>query len=150
MTRAFAFAVHQEKPVRTEFDIASVCRSKDRQTAEIYILYSQLQQLRARMKRYAVVFEESAQAEVRESYDWSTHVGLRQLRTAFSEQLSVVPKAFPLAPEDEDLRGNSADGSRSLSHTVYDQGPQGPRVMHNLPSRAVVTRTVKCTIRQHL
>src|SRR6266567_4677781 len=63
------------------------------------------------MKRYAVVFEESAQADVRESYDWGrrawgkheVQLWVRQLRTAVSEQLAVVPKAFPLAPEDEEF-----------------------------------------------
>lgn len=28
---------------------------------------------------------------------------VRQLRTAVSEQLAVVPKAFPLAPEDDEF-----------------------------------------------
>lgn len=76
------------------------------------------------MKRYAVVFEESAQADVYESYDWGRRTWgkreaeqwgrrawgkreaeqwVRQLRTAVSEQLAVVPKAFPLAPEDEEF-----------------------------------------------
>ena len=66
------------------------------------------------MKRYAVVFEESAQADVRESYGWGWRIWgkheaqqwVRQLRTAVSEQLAVVPKAFPLAPEvDEFSKG---------------------------------------------
>ena len=59
------------------------------------------------MKRYAVVFEESAQADVRESYEWGRRTWgkqeaqqwVRQLRAAVSEQLAVVPKAFPIAPE---------------------------------------------------
>ena len=63
------------------------------------------------MKRHAVVFEESAQADVRESYEWGCRVWgkreaqqwVRQLRTAVSKQLAVVPKAFPLAPEDDEL-----------------------------------------------
>ena len=41
------------------------------------------------MKRYTVVFEQSAQSDVRESYDWG---------------------------------GDSADGSWSLSCSLYDQG----------------------------
>ena len=57
------------------------------------------------MKRYVVIFEESAQADVRESYDWGrrswdkdlAQQWVRQLRSAVSEQLSVVPKAFPLS-----------------------------------------------------
>jgi len=63
------------------------------------------------MKRYAVVFEESAQADVRESYEWGCRVWgkseaqqwVRQLRTAASKQLTVVPKGFPLAPEDDEF-----------------------------------------------
>jgi plasmid stabilization system protein ParE len=61
------------------------------------------------MKRYAVVLEESAQSDVRESYDWGRRAWgkheaqqwVRQLRKAVTNQLAVVPKAFPLAPEDE-------------------------------------------------
>ena len=61
------------------------------------------------MKRYAVVFEESAQADVRESYDWGRRVWgkyeaqqwVRQLRKAVADQLTLVPKAFPLAEDDE-------------------------------------------------
>jgi plasmid stabilization system protein ParE len=63
------------------------------------------------MKRYAVVFEESAQANVRESYDWGCRAWgkqqakqwVRQLRTAVSQQLAIVPKGFSLAPEDDEL-----------------------------------------------
>jgi plasmid stabilization system protein ParE len=63
------------------------------------------------MKRCAVVFEESAQADVRESYDWGCRVWgkreaqqwVRQLRKAVSKQLAVVPKGFPLAPEDDEF-----------------------------------------------
>ena len=63
------------------------------------------------MKRYAVVFEESAQADVRECYDWGCRVwGKRetqrwvsQLRIAVSKQLAIVPKGFPLAPEDDEF-----------------------------------------------
>ena len=63
------------------------------------------------MKRYAVVFEESAQADVRESYEWGRRAWgkhevqqwVRQLRTAVSQQLAIVPRGFPLAPEDEEF-----------------------------------------------
>ena len=63
------------------------------------------------MKRYVVVFEESAQADVRGSYDWGCRVWgkreaqqwVRELRTAIFKQLSLVPKGFPLAPEDDDF-----------------------------------------------
>ena len=63
------------------------------------------------MKRYAVVFEVSAQADVRGSYDWGCRVSgkkeaqrwVRELRTAISKQLSFVPKGFPPAPEDDEF-----------------------------------------------
>jgi|SRR6185369_1085575 plasmid stabilization system protein ParE len=63
------------------------------------------------MKRYAVVFEKSAQANVRESYDWGCSVWgrkeaqrwVRKLREAVSKQLAVVPKGFPLAPENDEF-----------------------------------------------
>jgi plasmid stabilization system protein ParE len=79
------------------------------------------------MKGYAVIFEESAQADVAESYDWGRRTlgkyeaqkWVRQLRTAVSEQLAVVPKAFPLAPEDyefiEEIRQMVVDRYRILS-----------------------------------
>jgi plasmid stabilization system protein ParE len=63
------------------------------------------------MKRYAVVFEETAQADVRESYEWGCRAWgkhqaqkwVRQLRTAVSQQLALVPKGFPFAPEDDEF-----------------------------------------------
>lgn len=63
------------------------------------------------MKRYAVVFEESAQADVRGSYDWGCRVWgkkaaqrwVRELRETVSRQLSLIPKGFPLAPEDNEF-----------------------------------------------
>ena len=63
------------------------------------------------MKRFAVTFEVSAQADVRESYDWGCRVWgkreaqqwVRELRTAVRRQLSVTPKAFPLAPEGSEF-----------------------------------------------
>ena len=63
------------------------------------------------MKRYAVVFEDSAQADVRESYNWGCRAWgkreaqqwARQLRTAVFKQLAVVPKGFPLAREDDEF-----------------------------------------------
>jgi plasmid stabilization system protein ParE len=61
------------------------------------------------MKRYVVIFEGSAQADVRGSYEWGCRAWgkrkaqqwARQLRTAVFKQLAVVPKGFPLAPEDD-------------------------------------------------
>lgn len=63
------------------------------------------------MKRYAVVFEESAQSDVRESYEWGRRTWgkheaerwVRQLRRAVTEQLAVVPKAFSRAAEDDEF-----------------------------------------------
>src|SRR5436190_10622281 len=63
------------------------------------------------MKRYQVVFEESAQADVRVSYDWGCRAWgkreaqkwARQLRSAVFKQLAVMPKGLPLAPEDDEF-----------------------------------------------
>ena len=63
------------------------------------------------MKRHAVILEESAQADVRRSYEWgcqfwgkrAAQKWARELRSAITKQLSATPKAFPLAPEDEEF-----------------------------------------------
>jgi plasmid stabilization system protein ParE len=63
------------------------------------------------MKRYAVVFEESAQSDVRESYDWGSRAWgkkearrwVRQLRTAVFTQLALIPKGFPIAAENDEF-----------------------------------------------
>ena len=63
------------------------------------------------MKRYVVIFEESAQADMRESFNWGRRTWgkdeaqhwVRQLQKAVSDQVAVVPKAFPLAPEDDEF-----------------------------------------------
>lgn len=60
------------------------------------------------MKRYRVIFEETAQADVRKSYGWGCRAWgkreaqrwARQLRTAVLKQLALAPKGFPLAPEN--------------------------------------------------
>lgn len=94
------------------------------------------------MKRYAVIFEESAQADVRVSYDWGCRVWgkkeaqrwARELRTAVSRQLSIVPKGFPVAPEDdefpEEIRQMIVDRYRVLFtirkgkvHVLHVKGP---------------------------
>lgn len=64
------------------------------------------------MRRYAVVFEESAQANVRESYEWGCSVWgkkqaqrwVRELRASVFKQLAIVPKGFSLAPENDEFR----------------------------------------------
>ena len=56
------------------------------------------------MKCYVIIFEESGQADVRESYDWGRRTWgkhkarqwIPQLRTAVSEHLAIVRKAFRL------------------------------------------------------
>jgi plasmid stabilization system protein ParE len=63
------------------------------------------------MKRYVVIFEDSAQVNVEESFEWGSRAWdkrearhwVRQLRTAVLEQLGIVPKAFPLAPENDEF-----------------------------------------------
>ena len=63
------------------------------------------------MKRYVVIFEDSAQADVRESFEWDCRAWgkrearqwARQLRAAVFEKLSVVLKAFPLALENDEF-----------------------------------------------
>ena len=63
------------------------------------------------MKRYIVIFEESAQADVRASYQWGCRTWgkrkaqqcARQFRSAVFNQLAIVPKGFPLAPENNEF-----------------------------------------------
>jgi plasmid stabilization system protein ParE len=75
------------------------------------------------MKRYLVIFEDSAQADVRESYDWGCSAWgrreaqrwVRQLRTAAFKQLGVVPKAFPLAPENDEFSEEIRQSSNAVA-----------------------------------
>ena len=63
------------------------------------------------MKLYDVIFEETAQSDVRGSYDWGCRAWgkrearrwARQLRTAVFKQLALAPKGFPLAPENDEF-----------------------------------------------
>ena len=63
------------------------------------------------MKRYAVVFGKSAQADLHRSYDWGCRVWgkkeaqrwVRELRSSVLKQLTLVPRGFPLAPEDDEF-----------------------------------------------
>lgn len=97
------------------------------------------------MKRYAVVFEESAQADVRESYNWGCRVWgkrevqqwVRQLRTAVSKQLAVVPKGFPLAPEDDEF-------SVEIRQMLLDRY----RVLFTIKGRKVHVLHVRGSLRQ--
>ena len=87
------------------------------------------------MKRYVVIFEDSAKLDVRASYEWGlrvwgkrqAHTWARQLREAVLNSLGIVPKAFPLAPEDDEfsveIRQVVVDRYRVLftirGHTVH-------------------------------
>jgi plasmid stabilization system protein ParE len=63
------------------------------------------------MKQYIVVLEASAQTDVRGSYEWGCRIWgkkeaqrwVRELRIAILKQLSLVPKGFPLAPENDEF-----------------------------------------------
>ena len=63
------------------------------------------------MKRYAVVLELSAQADLRGSYDWGCRAWgkkeakrwIRKLRGAITKQLSLIPKGLPVAPENDEF-----------------------------------------------
>lgn len=63
------------------------------------------------MNRSVVIFEDSAKADVRESFDWGRRTWgklkaqqwARDLRTAVFKQLLTAPKALPLAPENNEF-----------------------------------------------
>jgi plasmid stabilization system protein ParE len=63
------------------------------------------------MKHYVVILEDSAQVDVLESYEWGCRAWgkreaqqwARQLRTAIFKQLGLLPKGFPLSPEDDEF-----------------------------------------------
>ena len=63
------------------------------------------------MKPFQVIIEESAQADVRQSYDWGrqrwgkrkAQRWIRDLRDAILKQLRAIPQAFPLAPENDEF-----------------------------------------------
>jgi plasmid stabilization system protein ParE len=94
------------------------------------------------MKRFVVIFEDSAQADVRRSFDWGcrvwgkreAHQWAREMRAAVLEQLGVVPKGFPLAPEnsefEEEIRQMTVRRYRVLftikGHTVHVLHVRGP------------------------
>jgi plasmid stabilization system protein ParE len=64
------------------------------------------------MKKYIVVFEASAQADVQQAYDWGCRVWgkgqaqkwVRNLRAATRNHLAVIPAGFPLAPENDEFQ----------------------------------------------
>ena len=63
------------------------------------------------MKRYVVIIEDSAQANIRDSFDWGcrswgkrkAQQWVRDLRTAIFKQLREVPQGLPLAPETDEF-----------------------------------------------
>ena len=64
------------------------------------------------MKRFRVVIEEPAQADVQRSYDWGcrvwvkaqAHKWVRDLRAAMMKQLTTIPTGCPLAPENDEFQ----------------------------------------------
>lgn len=64
------------------------------------------------MRKYRVIIEDSAQADVRDSYAWGLHVWgnmqtqkwARALRDATMKQLATLPTGFPLAPESKEFQ----------------------------------------------
>jgi plasmid stabilization system protein ParE len=64
------------------------------------------------MKGYVVLFEESAQTDVRQSYEWGCRIWgkaeaqqwARRLRAAVFGQLAIVPRGFPVAPEQDEFQ----------------------------------------------
>jgi plasmid stabilization system protein ParE len=87
------------------------------------------------VKRCVIIFEDSAKLDVRASYEWGlrvwgkrqAHIWARKLREAVLNNLGIVPKAFPLAPEDNEfsveIRQMVIDRYRVLftikGHTVH-------------------------------
>ncbi len=63
------------------------------------------------MKRYRVIFEESVQENIRDSYNWGCRVWgkpaaqqwVRELRRSAVNHLAVFPKGFPVAPENDEF-----------------------------------------------
>jgi plasmid stabilization system protein ParE len=86
------------------------------------------------VRRYVVIFEDSAKLDVRASYEWGLRVWgkreasiwARQLREAVLNKLGIVPKAFPLAPEDDEF-------SVEIRQMVIDRY----RVLFTIKGRAV-------------
>ena len=90
------------------------------------------------MRRYRVIFEDSAQADVRESYEWGCRAWgkreaqrwARQLRTAVLKQLGVMPKAFPLAPEDDEFSEEIRQMVIGRYRVLFTVGERKVHVLH--------------------
>ena len=81
------------------------------------------------MKRYEVIFEDSAQTDVLNSYDWGCRFWgkkeakrwVRELRNAILRQLSILPKGFPVivccSPfEKEKFTSSTLEGPTVFNH----------------------------------
>jgi plasmid stabilization system protein ParE len=63
------------------------------------------------MKKYSVVFEDSAQVDMQASYNWGCKVWgkakaqnwVRDVRTVTKKQLGTLPAAHPIAPENDEF-----------------------------------------------
>jgi plasmid stabilization system protein ParE len=63
------------------------------------------------MSKCKVIIEDSAQADVQDSYDWGCRMWgktqaqkwVRDLRTAITKRLATIPTAFPRAPENDEF-----------------------------------------------
>lgn len=101
------------------------------------------------MKRFAVVIEESAQVEVRESFDWGCRVWgkqqaqewLRQLRNAVLQQLRTTPKRFPIAPENEEFSEEIRQLIVGRYRVLFSIKGRSVHVLHiRGPATAVINR----------
>jgi plasmid stabilization system protein ParE len=99
------------------------------------------------MKKYAVIIEDSAQADIHHSYDWGCRVWgkaqaqkwVRELRTSTIKNLGTVPSDFSVAPEndefDEEIRQMIVGRYRVLFtirgrrvHVLHLRGPYAGRI----------------------
>ena len=63
------------------------------------------------MKKYAVIIEDSAQVDIKRSYEWGCRVWgkaqaqkwVRELRLSTIKNLATAPSAFSLAPESNEF-----------------------------------------------
>jgi plasmid stabilization system protein ParE len=103
------------------------------------------------MKRYGVVIEEPAQADVQRSYDWGCRVWgkararkwAHNLHASITKQLTTIPTGFPLAPENDEFREKIRQmivGRYRVLFTI-----QGRRV-HVLHVRGPYTSSAEATV----
>lgn len=106
------------------------------------------------MKRYAVIIEESAQADIQRSYDWGCRVWgkiqarkwIRELRASTIKSLGSMPYAFALAPEtdefDDEIRQMIVERYRLLFtirgrtvHVLHLRGAYPERIAGRSPDQ---------------